>query len=87
MFKKLCDRNGLDAKSFHGPERNEKAAESDSNRKAYSFLWTGNRDEVIAITVTYLPYDQPYSISGSISLRKVCREKKADLADLSKNRA
>lgn len=68
MFKRICDREGLDPRSFHGPER--PSVESDKKLDAYTFVWARSPDETITISVTYLPYDLPYSISESIIERK-----------------
>jgi hypothetical protein len=66
MFSKICERNALNEQSFHGPERDPRAAVSDGKQHTYTFLWTRNPGEEIEVTVTYLPYETPYSISAGL---------------------
>ena len=65
QFMKICGRYELDPNSFHGPERPRNAA-PDQNM----FVWTRSPEETISVSVAYLPYDLPYSISETISSRK-----------------
>jgi hypothetical protein len=68
MFIRICDRQRIDPHSFHGPER--PSVQSDQILGAYTFVWTRSPEETIAVSVTYLPYDLPYSISEAITERK-----------------
>jgi hypothetical protein len=64
QFLKICDRNGLDPKSFHGPARPSNAAVDQ-----YMFVWTRSPEETISVSVAYLPYELPYSMSEAIASR------------------
>ena len=65
MFIKICGRQGLDPRSFHGPDR--PSIPSDKKLDSYTFVWTRPPKETITVSVTYLPYDLPYSISEGIT--------------------
>jgi hypothetical protein len=68
MFAKICDRQRLDPNSFHGPNR--PSVHSDEKLGTYTFMWLRSPEETITVSVTYLPYDLPYSISEAITERK-----------------
>jgi len=65
QFLKICDRYEFDPNSFHGPDQPRNAAPDQ-----YMFVWTRSPEETISVSVVYLPYDLPYSISEAISSRK-----------------
>ena len=64
MFKKICGREGLDPDSFSGPQR--PSLQSDKKLDTYTFLWSRAPEETISVSVVYLPYDLPYSISQAL---------------------
>ena len=64
LFVRLCAKRGLDPASFRGPTR--PSVQSDSMLNTYTFEWTRGPQESITISVMYLPYDLPYSISEGI---------------------
>lgn len=68
LFMRICSRQGVDPSSFRGPDR--PSVQSDERLNSYTFVWTRNPQENITISVTYLPYDLPYSISEGITERK-----------------
>jgi hypothetical protein len=68
QFQKICAQHDLDPNSFHGPDRPSNAAADQ-----YTFVWTRSPDETIYVSVAYLPYDFPYSISEAISSRAKAR--------------
>ena len=65
LFARLCVRRGLDPRSFGGPTR--PSVQSDSKLNSYTFVWARAPEETVTISVTYLPYDLPYSISEGIT--------------------
>jgi hypothetical protein len=68
QFTKICARLELDPNSFRGPERPDNAAADQ-----YTFVWTRSSDETIYVSVAYLPYDFPYSVSETILSRTKAR--------------
>jgi len=68
MFEEICGRQRLDPHSFHGPDR--LSVQSDEKLGTYTFVWTRSPEETISVSVTYLPYDLPYSISEAITEHK-----------------
>lgn len=64
MFVKICEQNALDPTSFSGPER--RIPQPDE----YNFIWARSPDETISVSVIYLPYDLPYSLSEALIERK-----------------
>jgi hypothetical protein len=74
MFMRICDRQGLNPNSFHGPERLN--VQLDKQRGTYMFVWSRSPEETITVSVMYLPYDLPYSISEAITERKRDTESK-----------
>lgn len=68
LFSKICDRQRIDSRSFHGPDR--PYIEQDKKNGQYSFIWSRSPSETIYINVSYLPYDFGYSISVAITERK-----------------
>jgi hypothetical protein len=68
VFSRICEQEKLDPRSFHGPDR--PSIELDKKRNQYSFVWTRSFNETINVSVVYLPYDLPYSISEAIIERK-----------------
>ena len=64
MFVRICEQNGLDPASFQGPER--RIPQPDE----YNFVWARLPEENISVSVIYLPYDLPYSLSDALVERK-----------------
>jgi hypothetical protein len=64
IFLKICEEDGLDPHSFHGPHRN--SLEQDKKRGQYTFVWSRNQNEEIYVNVSYLPYDFAYSSSETL---------------------
>jgi hypothetical protein len=64
MFLKICESEKLDPYSFHGPSR--PSIQSDEKLGAYTFVWTRSPEETITVSITYFPYDLPYSVSEAI---------------------
>jgi len=62
QFAHICKQYELDPDSFHGPDRPSNAAADQ-----YQYVWTRSSAETISVSVAYLPYDFPYSISEAIS--------------------
>jgi hypothetical protein len=61
MFMKICHRQQLDPRSFYGPDR--PSIRSDEKLDVYTFVWSRGPEETITVSVMYLPYDLPYSVS------------------------
>jgi hypothetical protein len=61
VFKRICIQHGFDPHVFHGPTRPD--VNSDKKLGIYQFEWTMDTSKVISVSVVYLPYDLPYSIS------------------------
>ena len=64
-FRTICIRHGLDPALFHGPVRPD--TESDNKSGTYTFDWAISPSETVSVTVMYLPYDMPYSISAGLT--------------------
>jgi hypothetical protein len=69
QFIRICDDMGLDPNSFHGPDPLSNAAPG-----LIMFVWTKSPEEEIYVSVTYLPYDLPYSVSRGIARRPTARK-------------
>lgn len=67
LFLQICEQLHLDPSTFYGPERMQNALESDEKSGSYTFVWARRKEETIAINVSYLPMDMPYSISPAIT--------------------
>jgi hypothetical protein len=66
VFAQVCDQHALDRRAFHGPVRPSASVESDEMLGAYTFRWRESAEREITVSVTYLPYDVPYSMSEGL---------------------
>jgi hypothetical protein len=79
QFEIICRQQELDSRDFRGPF--QPYMRSDRRTHAYNFVWIRMPGETITITVSYLPYDLPYSLSRSlIEHRDAERRKQAHLS-------
>ena len=63
-FLMACAELGVNPSSFQGPTRPNKLL--DESRNSYVFEWTRRPDEVIAVGISYWPYDIGYSASQGL---------------------
>lgn len=66
VFLQVCQDQQLDPRTF-------KLSPSIINKRsgAYMFIWTRSAEETITVSVSYLPYDLPYSISEALVERRI----------------
>ncbi len=69
IFIHICERQRLDPTSFRGPDRPR--INMDEEQGVYTFMWTRSQEETITVTITYMPYDYPYSLSNALSERNI----------------
>jgi hypothetical protein len=60
VFSEICEQHGLDPRTFRGPFPLGDDADH------YEFVWSQSTGRDITVSVIYLPYDVPYSISPAL---------------------